>query len=135
LPTPHSLRHREPVEKGLYARRIHFEKTVRLPGLAGHLGQKLVVRNAHRRGEFQFVADLALDAPPDFGGVAEQQMAVFYIQEGLVKRQRFDERRVAVKNVADLLRNLGVIGMARRRMISLGQRRLACDVGMALWMP
>ena len=50
-----------------------------------------------------------LDLPPDLGRRAEEMLAAGHVQEGFVQRQRLDQRREPLEDVADLAGDLGVV--------------------------
>ncbi len=60
------------------------------------------------------VADRLFDLPGDVDRGAEKVLAAAHVEECLVQRQRFDQRRKPLEDVADLAGNLGVVTDARR---------------------
>jgi hypothetical protein len=77
--------HRQRVEEVLHVARLD-DQGVRLPEVAGDLGQELVRDHTYRDHQPHLVMDRLLDLPSDFGGWAEEMLAAGHAEERLVER-------------------------------------------------
>jgi len=115
-----NLRDRQGVQKPLNVFGLDHDEAVRLLQVAGYLGQELVWRHTRGRDQPHFLADCLAGLSGDVDGRAEQPAAAGDIQERLIQRERFDQRRVAGKNLADLPRDFSVVIQPDRQENCLG---------------
>ncbi len=73
--------------------------------VGGQLGEKLVVRNAGRRGQAGLVEDAGADFRRRRGRRGNASEIFGNVEIGFVERERLDERRVVREDRTDLLRN------------------------------
>ena len=78
------------------------EEPVRLRDVARDLGDELARRHACARREGGLGPDGGLDLASDLRGRPEQPDARGHVEEGLVERERLDERREATEDLAEL---------------------------------
>jgi len=74
--------------------RVDDDQGVWLLEVAGDLRQELVRRRAVRRDQPDLSQNLPLDPPADVRGRPEQPLYARHVEERLVERERFDQRRV-----------------------------------------
>src|SRR5579872_706075 len=99
---------RKRIEKTLDTGRIDNDEPVGLLDIAGDLGEKFIGGDADRRDEPQALSDLALDAPADFNRRTEEQLAPRHVDKRFVERERLDDRRKAIQDLANLFGHLGI---------------------------
>lgn len=109
--TPHSPKRLDGqlVDEVDGTRGVNGAKAIGLAVVGGNFGQELIVRNACRSREMQFVADALLDVASDVGGQRNAPLVVRDIEECLVERERFDKVGVIGKDSVHLLRD-GFVG-------------------------
>ncbi len=74
----------------------------------GQLGEELVAGDADRAVEVEFVADRVADRSADRDAVAEQGERSRDVEERFVERQRLDDRRVPIEDLAHVAADRGV---------------------------
>ncbi len=84
---------RQRVEEGPLAARRHDQQAVRLGDGAGHLGEELGRRHAHRDRQPHLLAHAPAQVRRDLGRRARDPLEPAHVEEGLVDRQALDERR------------------------------------------
>jgi hypothetical protein len=97
-PDPPQAPHRQRVEEGQLVGRRDHQQAVGLGHLAGHLGQELGARHAHRDREPHPLAHLAPQPGGDVGRRPGQAPQAADVEEGLVDRQGLDQRRGVVED-------------------------------------
>src|ERR671918_99777 len=96
--SPESLNSKR-MEKSQLAVRRHDEKAVRLRHAACNLGQEFGPRHTHRDRQADLLPDLRPQASGDLNGSARDPLQSANVEERLVDRQPFDERRRAVEDL------------------------------------
>ena len=79
--------------------RWHQQQPVGFRLLAGHLGQELGARDADGDRQADAVADLCPQPGGDLDRRARHPAQAGHVEEGLVHRQRFDDRRGVVEHL------------------------------------
>ena len=98
-------RHRERREEVEHFVRLDHEQAVGLAPVGGDLGEEFRGRDAGRRSEIGFLANLRADRFGDRGGRIERGLRFGDVEIGLVERERFDEVGVAQHDLAHGLRD------------------------------
>ena len=104
----------ERVEKRQLAVGRHHEQAVGLGDAAGHLGEELGSRHADRDRQADLLEHLAPQPHGDLGRRARDPLQPAHVEEGLVDRQPFDQRRRVLEHPEHGLARLGVGRHARR---------------------
>ena len=99
---------RKRVEKGQLTIRRHHQQTVRLGHAARDLGEELRSGHADRERQTDPLEDLAPQPCGDLGGPARDPLHPVDVEEGLVDRQPFDQRRRVLEHAEQRLARLGV---------------------------
>ena len=84
--------------------RPDHEQSIGFFPVGGNLRQKFVRGDACGSGELRLVANLASNGLRRFGRRRNSGQLLSHVEVGLIERERLDERRVTMKNVADLSR-------------------------------
>ena len=121
-------------ERGLRARR-HDDEAVGLAQVRRDLGDELGRRDADRRGQPDLGADAALIAAAISCAVPEQRPRSGHVEEGLVDRDRLDERREPPKDRHDLATRALVLAPVDRQEDAVRAERAAVRSGIAEWTP
>ena len=107
-PTPHSRSTGQRVEeRQLLVGRDH-EQAVGLGHAARHLGEELRAGHADGDGQADLLADVAPQPHGDLGGRSRHPPQAAHVEEGLVDRQPFDQRRGVLEHLEHRLAGLGV---------------------------
>ena len=121
-PTPHSRDTGSVARTGTTSSATDLALAVGLGQVRGDLRHELHGGDPRRGRQVQLGGDLLADAAGDVRGRAEQAHRGRHIQEGLVQRERLDERGVALEDGEHLLAGLGVGGEAGRDDDGLGRQ-------------
>ena len=105
---------REGVEKLELAIGLHDEQAVGLGDAARHFREELRPRHADRDRQADPLADVAPQAHGDRGGTTREPSHPAHVEERLVDRHAFDERRRVLEDPVDRLARLDVGGHPRR---------------------
>ena len=92
--------HRQRVQHAELGARLHLEETVGLGEIAGQLGEQLGGGDAHRDGEPGLGLHPGADGPCDVGPGAVDAADAGDVEERLVERDGFDQRRVRAQDRA-----------------------------------
>ena len=114
-------------EEGFDLVRADHEQAIGLAPVRGDLREELVRRDAGRRGEFGFLADLRADRLRGGGRARQAGEGLGDVEVGLVERQRFDQVGVAREDLAHLLRHRLVAHEIRRHEHRLRAQALGAD--------
>ena len=93
---------------------------VRLLKIAGHLGEDLVLTDAHIDGKTQGVPDLVLDGVGDGHGIGIDPMGAAHVQEALVDGIFLHHRRILPADVHERLGGLLIQPKIRPRQHQIG---------------
>src|ERR1051325_10882623 len=108
------LAHGEADQEALHLVGADHEAAVRLLPVRGDLGEELVGGDAGGGGERRLRADLAADRLRGLRGGGDAGQLLRHVEVRLVEGARFDQRRVALEEGADLVRDGAVLFEIRR---------------------
>ncbi len=121
--------HRQRLQKFQHLRGPDDELPVGLVPVRGNLGQEFVGRDAGRRGQAGFFADLMADDLSHFGRRGQPAFVMRHVQIGFVQRQRFDQVGMAAEYLTDLARHLAIAVEVRRHVDGLRAQAFGADGG------